>query len=173
VSHRLAFLWKLKADRRAEQMAEFSVSMDRELERELRNAGLTAWRRPHAIAALTGGLISAIGLKALRAVTERDLLARFEERYWQRLRSEGRDFPRAALAAEIGEARQIYLEHIQGSGGALAGTAGLCTAILLHHHSTLLPHGGCDPYDGPLRSISDTAAARAAQAYRYVHFHLN
>jgi hypothetical protein len=177
VSHRLAFLWNWKLARQAEHMADYSTGMYRALKRELLSAGLGARRRPHAIAALAGGLVSAAGLKAIRDIaSERDLLSRFEESYSQRLRAEetpGGPFCLAALGAELGQARQIYLEHIHGAGGALDGTDRLTAAIFWHLNSGLLREGEGDPYDGPLRSICDTAAARCAQAYQYFHFHLN
>ena len=178
MSRRLAFLSKPKVGRQAEAMAEFSVGTYQALEDELLSAGLGSRSRPHAIAALAGGLISAVGLRAIRAIAaEGDLLSRFEESYCQRLHvseaAPAPGFSRSALAAEIGQARQIYLEHIRGAGGVLDGTDRLTAAIFWHLNSGLLREGEGDPYDGPLRSISDAAGARCAQAYQYFHFHLN
>ena len=175
MSRRLAFLSKPKVGRQAEAMAEFSVATYQALEDELLSAGLGSRSRPHAIAALAGGLISAVGLRAIRAIAaESDLLSRFEATYCQRLHAEAAAaFSRTALAAEIGQARQIYLGHINGAGGVLDGTDRLTAAIFWHLNSGLLREGEGDPYDGPLRSISDATGARCAQAYQYFHFYLN
>jgi hypothetical protein len=172
MSQRLAFLSRLKSGRRAERMAEIAVSLREAMEAELDAARLGGWKRQHAGAALAGGLITAVGLRAIRTASEQDLLARFDESYWRRLRSALPGESRSALVAEIGQARQIYLGHIGGSGGTLDAD-GLAQAIVWHLSSSLLSAAEGDPCAGPLRPVAEAAAYRCAQAYQYFHFHLN
>ena len=172
MSQRLAFLSRLKMGRQAERMAELSASLREVVEAELTATRLGGWKRPHAAAALAGGLISAVGLRAIRTPSEPDLIARFEESYWRRLRPAFAAESRSALVAEINQARQIYLGHMRGTGGML-DRDGLAPAIVWHLSSGLVSAGEGDPSDGPLRSVAEAAAYRCAQAYQYFHFHVN
>ena len=172
MSQRLAFLSRLRSGRQADRLSELSISLCETMEAELTDARLGTWKRPHAGAALAGGLIGAVGVLAIRARSEQDLLARFEDSYWRRLRSSLPAESRAALVAEMGQGRQIYLGHMRGSGGMLE-REGLAPAIVWHLGSSIDGAAEGDPSEGPLRAVAEAAAYRCAQAYQYLHFHMN